>query len=54
MCMKFGKEKWLSSLTLEEAGKILDISKLIGWWVFGVEDKRSSRIRIWTERNVVF
>ena len=36
MCMKFGKEKWLSSLTLEEAGKILDISKLIGWWVFGL------------------
>ena len=34
MCMKFGKEKWLSSLTLEEAGKILDRDKFAHWYAF--------------------
>jgi len=28
------KKGWLDCLTLEEEGKILGMSRFIGWWVF--------------------
>ncbi len=38
-CIKLiRKKKWLDCLTLEEEGKILDMSRFIGWLVFRLGD----------------